>query len=249
MSGRDDFVSSIHLTDPWIAAITQERIAGALADFPLSMAQGWDLARVTSEIQSIANSGRGVPQQGDAAAKTELRKLTKKAKALREGIARLGQTAEIAAFWEVLRLEIESRGAKQIDYDEDYKRLLLHPLTTIENLLSRAASQIGTRSPQAPRWQQRDMMERRICFALALTPIFQECFKTSPRANNWGAEYGAEHPWAEFYRRIYCELFPETERLNLGEVLQEAARELPLVEAMKAHLYEEDATRSENSEE
>ena len=77
-------------------------------------------------------------------------------------------------------------------------------------------------------------------------PIFEAAYETAARANNWGAEYGEEHPWPDFYRRIYTELFPDAGGLNLSEVLQQARRERPHVAAFKRWL-EEDAIQAENS--
>lgn len=247
MSDGDDFLSELQRTDPWIAAITPERIAAALDGFPLPLAEGWDLARLARSIQDTANAARGEPPQSDADAIAELTKLAEKAKALHRAISRMGETAEIAALWEAFRHLGASRNADRIDYDDDYKPVMLQPLETIANILARAASQTGTQRKQAPRWQEKHRQERRIGFAVALIPVFQSAFDTPARANNWGAEYGDEHPWPEFYRSIYVELFPGAERLNLPEVLQEAARQLPHVEAIKRWLYAEEATLPENS--
>lgn len=242
----DDFMSELHRTDPWIAAITPERIGRALVSFPLPLADGWDLARLARAIQDTANSARGNPPQGDADAIAELTKLAEKAKALRKAISRMNETAGMAAFLEVLRHLGESRKVEAINQD-DYNALMLDPLEAIANVLTRAASQTGTQRKQAPGWRKKNAQERRVGFAIALIPIFQASFDTPARANNWGAEYGEEHPWPDFYRRIYGELFPEVERLNLPEVLQVAARQRPHVEAMERWLVKQEASRSENS--
>lgn len=247
MSEGGDFLSELHRTDPWIRAITSERIAVALEGFPLPLAEGWDWTRLARSIQDTANAARGDPPQSDADAKAELVKLADKAKALHRAISRMGETAEIAAFWEAFRHLQVRQNANRIDYDDDYKPLMLDSLETIANILAGAASQAGTQRKQAPRWQEKHRQERRIGFAIALTPVFQSAFDTPARANNWHVEYGDEHPWPEFYRRIYVELFPGSERLNLPKVLQEAARQLPHVEAMKQWLDEQEATLLENS--
>lgn len=247
MSEGDDFLSELHRTDPWIAAITPERIGRALENFPLPLADGWDLARLARSIQDTANAARGDPPQGNAAAIAELQELAEKTKALHRAISRMGETAEIAAFWEAFRHLGESRNVGRIDYDDDYKPLMLRPLETIANILARAASQTGTQRKQAPRWQEKHRQERRIGFAVALVSVFQSAFDTPARANNWSAEYGDEHPWPEFYRRIYLALFPGAGRLNLPEVLQEAARQLPHVESMKRWMDGQEATLPENS--
>ena len=117
MSGSGDFLNELHRTDPWIAAITPERIAGALEGYPLPLADGWDLARLARAIQDTANAARGSPPQGDADAIAELTKLAEKAKALRRAISRMGETAEMAAFWEVFRHLGESRKAEAINQE------------------------------------------------------------------------------------------------------------------------------------
>lgn len=247
MSSGEDFLNELHRTDPWIGAITAERIAGALEGFPLPLAEGWNLARLAMAIQDTANAARGNPPQGDADAIAELERLADKAKALHRAISRMGETAEIAALWESFRHLGESRNADRIDYEDDYRPLMLQPLETIANILARAASQTGTQRKQMPGWRKKHDQERRIGFAIALIPVFESAFDTPARANNWAAEYGEEHPWPQFFRRIYVELFPAAERLNLPEVLQEAARLQPHVEAMKRWLDGQEATLPENS--
>lgn len=249
MSEGDDFLNELNRSDPWIAAITPERIQGALEDFPLPLAEGWDWVRLARAIQDSAVAARGDPPQGDAAAKAELEKLANKAKALHRAISRIGETAETALFWQVFRQLGDGQKDDGIDYDDDYKPVMLQPLETIAKILARAASQIGTHEKQAPRWQERHRQERRIGFAVALTPVFQSAFDTPARANNWGVDFGRELPWPEFFRRIYAELFPGAQRLNLPEVLQLAAHELPIVEEMKRWLDEQGAIPPENSAE
>lgn len=246
MSEKEDFVSTLHLTDPWIAAITPERIASALDGFTLQLAAGWHFRRLARAIQDVADFARGDRPQSNAEAIKQLSGLAKKAKALHQAIARLGDTAEAAAFWEVFRYLEGPQNPDGADYENDYLGLMHKPLETIANILARAASQVGTQPGQPPKWRKRQGYERRVNFAMALTPVFQSAFDTPARANNWSAEYGNEHPWPEFYRRIYVELFPGAERLNLPEVLQEAARQLPHVEAMKQWLAGQEATLPEN---
>ena len=247
MSTGRDFLSDLHSTDSWIAAITPKRIEAALNGFSLPLTDGWNLSSLTSKIQDVANAARGDPPQGDADAIAELQRLAGKAKALHRAISRMGQTAEMAAFWEVFRYLDENQNVDRIDYRDDYRPLMLHPLETIANILARAASQTATQRKQVAGWQRKHDQDRRIYFAVALTPIFQSAFHTPARANNWRAAYGEEHPWPDFYRRIYGVLRPEVERLNLGEVLQEAARQFPRVEALKQWLEEQEASRPINS--
>jgi hypothetical protein len=80
-------------------------------------------------------------------------------------------------------------------------------------------------------------------FAMGLTHVFEPAFGMAVNASNWPASYGIEHPWPKFFRRIYGMLFPEAERLNLPEVLQEAARQLPHGEAKKRWLDGQEAIR------
>ena len=122
-----------------------------------------------------------------------------------------------------------------------------HSLETIANVLSRAASQIGTQRPQPPRWTQKDRQEKRIGFAICLMPIFEEAYDTPARANNWLAEYGEEHAWPDFYRRIYQELVPDAKQLNLAEVLQEAARAMPGIIKFREWQDEQDAICGKNN--
>lgn len=244
MSDGPDFLDELHLTDPWIAAITPGRIEAALVGFTLTMAEGWTVARLTSEIQGRANLARGDAPQGDAAAKTELRNLATRAAALRDQLARLGETAENATFFEVMRLKGGTRAhTDHFDYDDDYKPMMLDPLETIANALSRAASSIEGQSRQTTRWSDRHKREQRTDFAVALMPVFEAAYLTPARANNWAAEYGETLPWPDFFRRIYCELFPAAARLNLAEILQDAARWLPEVEAMQRWQEQQDAIR------
>lgn len=231
----DDWVDNLHLTDPWIAEITPARIEDSLSDFPLRYADGWNVERLTLEVQGIANIGRGEVPQGDAAAKKQLLKLAAYAKPLARGLRNLGDTSNYAVMFELLRSDLDERGRREPDYGVELESLA-GTVARIESALRRAASQLATRRPQPPRWTEAAEKDRRVMFAMVLAPIFERAFGTTARANNWGAGYGVEHPWPMFFRRIYTTLFPEAERLNLTEVLQEAARELPKLEAMKKAL-------------
>jgi hypothetical protein len=226
-----DFFGDLLRTDPWIAGITAERIGRALDGFTLDPAPDWDFSRLADAIQGVANAARGEPPQSDSSARTELASLADKAKALRRGIGRLGDTAELAAFFDLARRLGDDGKVSQIDYDDDYKRLMLQPLETIEATLRRAASQLSTHRQQPPRWREKSRQDRRVGFAIALMDVFEQAFDTPARANNWAAAYGEEHPWPDFYRRIYRELMPDETRLNIAEVLQEAARQKPQIEA------------------
>jgi hypothetical protein len=246
VSQEEDFISELNRTDPWIAAITPERIERAMGGFPLPLSEGRNWAHLARQIQDVAIFSRGQTPQGDAEAKAELGKLANKAKALRLGIERMGGTATFAAFFDVLQREEERRGAKQIDWDSDYAPLMLHSLQAIEDVLARAASQIATQQKQVPGWQKKVAQERRVGFAIHLSAVFEDAFGAQAKSHNWAADFGKEHPWREFYRRIYSELFPEAERLNLGEVLQQAAQLRQKLEAVTRQL-EQDATRPQNN--
>lgn len=248
---KDDvsLVDELTLTDPWVAAITPKRIGDALEGFALPYAEGWGLERLTLAIQRMANAGRGEPPQGEAAAQKELSRLAGNARQLHKAIARMGDTAEFAVFWELVRHRQALGQDGHTDYDLHYKPTMLHPVETIANLLARAASQLGSQRRQTSRWRQRHGKEQRIGFAIYLAPIFGEAFDTPVSATNWGKDFGKEQPWPDFFRRIYKELFPQARRLNLAEVLQEAARQAPHVEAMRRWLDEQDAIRAKNNRE
>lgn len=242
MSERD-LAGDLHRTDPWIAAITAPRICRALSGFTLDTAPSWDMRRLAEAIQDVANAARGAVPQSDSSARRELTALADKAKALRRGMERLGDTAELAAFFDLARRLSDEAGISQIDFDDDYKRLMARPLELIEATLRRAASQITTHRQQPPRWREKERQDRRVGFAIALMGVFEDAFDTPARANNWAAAYGEEHPWPDFYRRVYRELMPDETRLNISEVLQEAARRKPQVEAFQRAM---EATRAED---
>lgn len=244
---RDNLIGELHLTNPWVAAISQDRIEKALEGFPLPLADGWDYGSLTRAIQASAMPPVDDTPQSDAAAKKELHGLAKKASTLRSGIENLGNTAELAAFFDLLRRMEEERGQTQLDYQNDYLSRMVEPLVLIEHVLARAASQIGTKPPQRPRWTERFATEKRVAFAIALTPIFEDAFATPARSNNWKAEYGEEHAWPSFFKRIHRELYPEVTRLNLSEVLQDAARWLPHLQSFRTYLESEEATRDKES--
>lgn len=216
-------------TDPWIMAITPERIARALAGFPLRLADGWDLARLTREIQNLANLGRdivhiGPTRQSDRNAKRELEKLARSAKSVLEGLEAPGNTAFYAVIARAaLANEVETG---HLGYDTDaYRRDFLAPLQNISNMLALAAADIGNRPRQRPRWTEKETQTMRVRFALMLAGVFADAFSQEAKADNWHIEYGDQsQPWPDFYQRIHGELFGVTEGLNLQEVLQIAAR-------------------------
>lgn len=242
-SANHDLSEELHLSDPWVEAISSERIGKALEGFSLPFADGWDCDALTVEIQKLARPPIQENPQSNSAAIKELSRLSEKAKALRYGIESMGDTAERAAFFDLLRRMDEENDQSQLDYQNDYLRLMVEPLKLIEYVLARSASQLDLSPPQKPRWTQRLATEKRISFAISLTPVFEQAFDTPARANNWKAEYGEEHAWPDFFRRVHVELYPDETRLNLPEVLQDAARWRPHVSSMREYLEAEKATR------
>jgi hypothetical protein len=216
-------------TDPWIEAITPERIARALAGYPLPLAHGWDMTRLTRAVQAIANLGRdklhlGPTRQSDRDAKKELEKLARQALAVGDGIEALGDGAFYAV---IMGAAIVNQGESgHLGYrSDDYPREFVEPLRKIAKILSLAAENVGARPRQKPRWTEKEAKAMRVRFALVLAGVFADAFDQEPKADNWHADLDDRpQPWPDFYRRIYGELFGKTEGLNLQEVLQEAAR-------------------------
>lgn len=216
-------------TDPWIMAITPERIARALKGFPLQLADGWHLARLTRAIQDLANLGRdivhiGPTRQSDRNAKRELEGLARSAKSVLDGLESPGNTAFYALIAQAARANEAETG--HFGYDTDaYRRDFLAPLQNISNVLALAAADIGKRPRQKPRWTEKEAQAMRVRFALMLAGVFADAFGQEAKADNWHIEYGDQpQPWPDFYKRIHGELFGETEGLNLQKVLQVAAQ-------------------------
>lgn len=245
----DSFLADFARSDPWVQRITPARIGAALDGFDLPFALGWNIDRLTHEIQGMAHTGRPDPSQGETEAIKELSDLAARTRRLQKLMIRMGDTSQLAVLWEVMkRLEAEGRDGG-VDQDKDVKPLMIDPLETIANVLSRAASQLNAQRQKTTRLREKHAQERRVAFAVYLTPIFETAFETPARANNWRRSYGAHHPWPDFYRRIYTELFPTVERLNLSKVLQEAQREIPRVQAIMRWFDEQDAIRVEKRSE
>ena len=83
MTQKDDFLGMLARTDPWINAITPQRIERAIEGFPHLFAVGWDSARLADRIQDAATFSRERIPQGNSEAKAELLKLARKSKELR----------------------------------------------------------------------------------------------------------------------------------------------------------------------
>lgn len=233
---ESDLVDSLHLTDRWIASITSERISAALADFALPFVEGWDITRLTRAIQDKANLSRerrstGPLRQSNSEARLELSRLSNLGKKLLEGIEGLASTSETAAFWSAFGYfeshdEI-SAGSPAEGYftfgPDDFRVKLTTPLLQLTEILDHATWQVGTET-QSAKWRQKESQRLRVRFAMGLAPIFEQAFGRSARANNWAIEYGEQHPWPDFYQRIYQTLHGKADGLNLGEVLQEAVQ-------------------------
>lgn len=241
-----DWVDSLHLTDPWIASITPERISAALADFPLPFAESWNIERLTRAIQDKADLSREGPstgpmRQSNSKARAELEKLSKLSKKLLDDIVGLSGTAERAAYWSAFGY-FQSRdeapagspadGYFQFSTDSFHDKLTA-PLSQLATILEHATWQVGSES-QTKKWRKKEAQWLRVRFAMGLTPVFEQAFGRAARANNWAAEYGEQHPWPNFYQRIYQELHSDVYQLNLGEVLQQAAQMLPVANAVRA---------------
>jgi len=236
MTGEDDLFDALQRTDPWTAALTPERFESALTDFPLTFAHGWDFARLTWNIQDVAEIGRVQPPQSNSDARKELEKLAQKARALARGLNGTGDTATFEVLWELAPKDEEASNLSSAG-TQDFS-LMIEPLIQCANLLERSASQIGLRRPQLPRWRDKQNQERRVAFALALMPMFQDAFGIQARADNWQLAYNDEPFWPDFYRRIWNEIFPKADKLNLSQVLQEAARLSPKISGIMRELAE-----------
>ena len=202
--------------DPWITAITPERIERALAGFPLQLTDGWDFTRLTEAIQNIANLGRDIVQlgptrQSDREAKLELEELARSAEYVLDRLEAPGNTAFHAV---IARAAFESDARTgHFGYDSDaYRRDFLVPLRLISNMLELAAADVGKRPPQKPGWTKKEARAMRVRFALMLAEIFEDAFGQKP------------HSWPDFYQRIHADLFGQMRGLNLQRVLQAVAR-------------------------
>lgn len=215
--------------DPWIEAITAERIERALAGFTLEMATGWNAARLAGEIRPIANLGRdilriGPNRQKDCDARTELEDLSRQAQRLLTGLEEIGFTSEIAVLGQGMYNRQAVAGEARYD-NEAYRTDFLEPLRHISHLLSLAAADVNARPKQESRWTKKEAKVMRIRFAVSLTPVFEAAFDQAAVATNWAETYGkAPHPWRDFFERIHGELFGLTKGLNVREVLQAAFR-------------------------
>ena len=232
-----------HLANPWVAEITPIRIEKALKGFSLPLAEGWNYQQLTLEIQMISRPLEDDTPQSNRAAIKELLDLAAKAKALRGGIERLGDTAQTAALFDLWRRLEEEQDEVQFD-TADFLRLIVEPLRLIEHTMARSASQQSLAPKQMPRWTERLAKDRRIGFAIALAPIFEEAFATPAHSANWRAEYGEVNEWHDFYKRLHFELYPEIRQLNLSEVVQAAARWRSLLQPQSTDHEAQDATCS-----
>lgn len=253
MSNDGDWLDSLHRVDPWIAAITPQRIEKALAGFSCSLANGWDTQRLTQAIQDKANLSReathcGPQRQSNADARNELQALAVLADKLEKGIKGLSDSANHAAFWEAFGF-FESReetlpASPAEGYftfsDFEFRSKLIEPLANIAAILDKAAWRAGS-EPQAPRWRESETQWLRVRFAIGLTPVFENAFDMTANATNWPASYGVDHPWPDFYRRMHLMLHPETCRLNLAEVLQLASARRPSASIAKHAIHPENS--------
>ena len=100
-----DWLDDLHRTDPFIAAITPEKIESALSGFPLGLVNGWNMSRLALEIQNIAGLGRAHPgdspeRLSNVDARTQITSLALLAVKLRQGLEGLPAEAEKFVFWE-----------------------------------------------------------------------------------------------------------------------------------------------------
>ena len=226
-----DWIDNLHRTDPFIAAITPTLIENALKGFTLEFVTGWDMPRLASAIQNVANLGRahhsdGPKRVGNADAKKKIQKLAVLASELQSGLRELPEEADHFVFWEAFHCfeslsdlpDSEPFGFSGNDFIQEFTT----PLARIAEILDMAAWRASSQM-QSQKWRTKAEQTLRIRFAIGLSRHFEAAFGKDATVNNWESA-NSIGPWAEFYQRMRAAIFAEQPTPNLLYVLKEARK-------------------------
>jgi hypothetical protein len=226
-----DWIDNLHRTDPFIAAITPTLIENALKGFALELVTGWDMPRLASAIQDVANLGRvhpsdGPKRVGNADAKKKIQKLAKLASELQSGWRELPEEANRFVFWEAFHCFESLSDLPDIEHfgfsSDDFTQELTTPLARIAEILDMAAWRAGSQT-QPKKWKSKEEQLLRIRFAMGLSRHFEAAFGKDATVNNWESATSIG-PWADFYQRMREAIFAEQATPNLIYVLKEARK-------------------------
>lgn len=231
MSGenKDDLYSRM-LSSPVAARITPELIAQALQHFPLTPQRDLEwLARAIKPAVYLAAKSDYPESIGNAATRDELQRLSDRAGDLWRDLFEMSHEAEEAISRYIWSPWISGEGnaspddiQPQIDGFNEAKR----QVDWLTSFLRKAARHVGDKK-QSPKWRAKDKQDRRMWFAVWLTPAFEKGFGRKAAWNNRHYANGrTPQYWADFFQRMMEVAFDEAVTPNLEGLLAEARKRI-----------------------
>ena len=221
--------TGIFCAHPVAARVTVERVADALADYPLRPIRElhWLARAIQPAVYLAAN--QNLPANGPTDVRDELQRLAAQARKLCIGLFDISDEAE-DGLWQFARsmpaASDDTANAEVAAYQESWERL-----GGIVAFLDQAAAHAGTRaaaqvaaSGPSKKWKMAAEKNWRKWFAVWLSPAFESGFGRTAALDNYakrGDRYEHGH-WADFYGRIMGVAFGTPKPRNLVDVLSEA---------------------------
>lgn len=224
MSERANAIERLILSEPAAARITPDLIGEMLQGFALPPLRGLDWLSESIRPLVFVMARTRLPK-GNSEIRDELLKLAARARDLHRDIMLTRRDAfyELSAFAYELEEQKENYSAsKALKAYSEPENLVL-----FAEFYETVAGRLDNKS-QTTKWRAKARQNWRVWLAVALSPMFEECFGRKAALDKWPAASGNESlgNWADFYQRVMGAAFGEKATPNLEGVLVEARKQV-----------------------
>ncbi len=231
---EEEFASWLN-RDDWLKQVSDQAVFDALADFPLTLLEGRDMAWLATAVRrSLAITMRHVEDGPDRTSnyeiRTELGRLAELAESTWLELFECNQAAD-SRLWDHAWQYWSGEGGTAfgssgvIGEPSEYRRFkaAIAELDWLAGFLRSAAE--ATPSQPGP-WRQSEGKRIRVERAQYLATIFEAAFGRRVSANNYpnDARHRAPTPFMDFYSRMVTLAFGARETSNLAEVVKAACQ-------------------------
>ncbi len=221
--------------DDWLRQVSDEAVSNALAEFPLTLSEGRDMAWLAMAVRrALAISMRhvedGPERTSNADIRAELERLAALAGSTWAELFQCDHAAD-SRLWDHAWHHWDGEGGTDVGNGmvmgepSDYRRFkaAVAELDWLAIFMRDAAK--ATPSQRGP-WRQSEEKRLRVERGQYLAPIYEAAFGHPVSANNFptDARIKAQTPFMDFYGRMVTLAFGARETANLTEVVKAACQ-------------------------